>query len=303
MASLQEVERVREEVLSAIVLGYRDINTIFEQLAGESPEIIRQVLKEYFPALLDQYSYATGQVAAQFYEQERSLAGITVPFAAPSIAMVDQGRSSALLNWALVPLVGWEQGSISPEALALASSRLAGGFNRLALGNYAQTMTDFAAADTVSVRYQRMPQPGCCAFCAMLATRGAVYESEASATTVVGRGMDISKTKGKSGGQAKGVKTRGTQGAGESYHDFCRCVGVALFEGRRQEMDASMNQYMDAYRDAYAKMQESTTLHTTTTKTSDGSIKTHMEWRNAQGVKVDLNKEVLRHMRQILGAK
>lgn len=303
MASLQEVERVREEVTSAIILGYRDITQILEQLAGESPEVIRQVLKEYFPAIMDQYSYATGQVAAQFYEQERSLAGVAAPFAAPAIALADPGQTEALLNWSLVPVKDFEAGAIPAEMLALATSRLAGGFSRLAMGNYSQTMADFAAADNAPVFYQRMPQPGCCAFCAMLATRGAVYESEAAATNVVGRGVEFAKTKGKRGGQGQGIKTRGTQQVGEKYHDFCRCIGVALFEGRRQEMDASMNQYMEAYREAYAKMHESTTIHTVTTKSPDGSLKTRHEWRNAAGLKVDLNKEVVKNMREILGVK
>lgn len=303
MASLKEVERVREEVTSAITLGYRDITQILEQLAGESSDVVRQVLKEYFPSIMDQYSYATGQIAAQFYEQERSLAGITAPFVAPSISLVDSGQVDSLLNWSLVPVKGFETGAIPSSMLTLATSRLAGGLSRLAMGNYAQTMADFASSDTAHVTYQRMPQAGCCAFCAMLATRGAVYESEAAATTVVGRGVEKSQTKGKRGGQGKGRRTRGNQPFGEKYHDFCRCTGVALFEGRRQEMDAAMNQYMDAYGEAYAKMHKETTLHTTVTKTPDGSIKTKHEWRNANGQKVDLNKEVIKNMREILGTK
>lgn len=61
--------------------------------------------------------------------------------------------------------------------------------------------------------WRRVTDGDPCAFCALLASRGAVYLTAQSATSVVGR---------------RGV-ARGARGLGESYHDGCSCVAEPLY--------------------------------------------------------------------------
>ncbi|MGV9818414.1 VG15 protein [Nocardia xishanensis] len=58
-----------------------------------------------------------------------------------------------------------------------------------------------------------------CAFCAMLASRGPVYRSDKSATSVVGR---------------RG-RPRGSRNLGEAYHDHCDCEAILVRRGEDWE--------------------------------------------------------------------
>lgn len=66
-------------------------------------------------------------------------------------------------------------------ALELAQTSVQGAAARLALsGGRSYTLNAFAA-DSLSVAYYRNARQGCCAFCAMLASRGAVYREDSFA--------------------------------------------------------------------------------------------------------------------------
>jgi hypothetical protein len=67
----------------------------------------------------------------------------------------------------------------------------------------------------VTTKFARYASANACAFCQVMATRGPVYNSDRSATSVVGRS-----------GHA-----RGTQPLGGRYHDHCRCIAVPIPAG------------------------------------------------------------------------
>ena len=106
--------------------------------------------------------------------------------------------------------------------------------------------------------YQRVPAAGCCPFCALLATRGAAYTSAESAGGVVGRGSPIPGTP-RRGGQAKGIRPRGSRTVGQAFHDNCSCRVVAVDRGNAVEMGEHAEQYMDAYAKAAQKVSGSLT--------------------------------------------
>ena len=72
-------------------------------------------------------------------------------------------------------------------------------------------LSSFAAGNG----YARKPEPGACPFCLMLASRGAVDRSAASAERV----------------GPPGVVMRGNARAGDKFHDNCRCYAVEVSEG------------------------------------------------------------------------
>jgi len=77
------------------------------------------------------------------------------------------------------------------------------------------------------IGWRRQLSGRACGFCAMLASRGSVYVSQASAMQVVGRGTDPSAALRPK--RAKGIHARGSQSLGEPYHPHCHCFAVPLY--------------------------------------------------------------------------
>jgi hypothetical protein len=87
--------------------------------------------------------------------------------------------------------------------------RLSGSAQRMVFD--ASRATVHTNSDT-KTKFARYASANACAFCQVMATRGPVYNSDRSATRVVGRY-----------GHA-----RGTQPLGGRYHDHCRCIAVPV---------------------------------------------------------------------------
>lgn len=137
------------------------------------------------------------------------------------------------------------------------------------LGEHANRQVFQASRDTVldnviredGTRWAREARADACPFCKILTTRGAVYWSEASALSVVGRTPNLElgdrrqihaggltraeamarrqkyrswKQAGKAGkmvGEFRVGALRGTRQYGEKYHDDCYCVAVPIRPG------------------------------------------------------------------------
>jgi hypothetical protein len=68
------------------------------------------------------------------------------------------------------------------QAVQQAASTMAGAGYRQAINGGRDTISDTVRADPRAAGWQRVASPLCCAFCAMLASRGPVYQSEESAS-------------------------------------------------------------------------------------------------------------------------
>jgi len=129
-------------------------------------------------------------------------------------------------------------------------------------------------------RWARHASANACSFCRLMATRGAVYTSQASATTVTGRGanLEISDRHAIAAGQmsrdealqrrsvyrsqrlaAKAGKTvgdsrigaqRGTRSPGQRYHDRCHCIAVMVRPGDTYQPPAYVERWEQDYLDA-----------------------------------------------------
>ncbi|MBB4935658.1 hypothetical protein F4561_006567 [Lipingzhangella halophila] len=114
-------------------------------------------------------------------------------------------------------------------SLRAMSERISGAAVRQAMaGDRATTMQTFYGREEVA-GYRRVTGSNPCAFCSMLASRGAVY-SKASATTVVGRGRGA---------------PRGDRQIGESYHDNCDCTPELVY--RREPEPAEVERLREQW--------------------------------------------------------
>ena len=124
-------------------------------------------------------------------------------------------------------------------------------------------------------RWARYASANACGFCRMIATRhvgdnATFYTSEQAAGGVVGRSPSLTlsdrraiaaglmtreqamesrlrysswraaKKAGKSVGDMKARRTRGTQDLGDRYHDNCRCLAQPIWDRANMKADATM---------------------------------------------------------------
>lgn len=232
--------------LSAAALA--DLRALLAEVEGLPPDRAKRALHMAFPELFNPYALVSSEVSASFYEEVRDLSGVGGSFQADTLTTVEPERWGALVGAGTQPRM-LEQGASN-----LMFQFLAGGLTSILTTIAADTIVGNAAIDPAPMGYQRVPKPGCCAFCGMLASRGSSgttnYSSEEAGFRVVGRGVPVEKTKGKRGGQGKGIGPRGTQKLGEKFHDYCKCRAVPVTRGNYVEMQADAEKYFNAYADA-----------------------------------------------------
>jgi len=274
-----------------------DLRALLAEVEGMDPDRSKRVLFQAFPELFNPYAAAASEVSASFYEEVRDLAGVGGSFAADTLDAVEADRWGALVGAGTQPRM-LEQGASN-----LMFTFLSGGLTSILSTMAADTIYGNAQKDPVTARFQRVPKAGCCGFCGMLASRGADYDSEESALRVVGRGVPVHRTKGKRGGQGKGIRPRGSQAVGEKFHDHCKCRTVQVYEGNAVEMQADADKYFDAYGTARDKINAGLTLESQTSKAADGSLKNTYKWVDSGGKQVtstDKTKMIATAMRHDL---
>lgn len=278
-----------------------ELDRVMASVALESPAVQREALMDLLPLLGDQYVGASSLVSAEFFTELQAMNEIRKPVAAEVLDGVDTGRWHSLTRWGTQPSI-FEQGGA-----ALVYSMLAGGLTKILTEASADTMIG-NAENQGGMRSQRVPRPGCCAFCAMLASRFAGYTSQKSAKFVVGRGIPVGQGRGKgSKGQGRGIKARGSRALGEKFHDYCRCRIVVVTEKNEVQLQAGADKYYESYKDAAYEVVNGQKLVSDDVKLSDGSTKSKYRWvRTADGVtrsSKETTGDILAAMRLDLGVK
>lgn len=268
MATKSDIEQYQNVIDGLSTVAFAQIKALLESLANPNPIQFRDALLATYPELMGPFMSAASEVAAEWYMQLRSQAGITRPFVARPGDGAPIEKLNAGLRYSLSPLFRPAE-FIGSGVLSL----LAGFSQKIIAGVGRDTIAGNAFRDPVRTGFARIPRAGACAFCSMLASRGAVYSSAEAAGAVVGRGVDASVTAGKVGGQGRGVKIRGSQNLGNRYHDNCRCVAAPVFPGADN---------------SYAKeTQEFFTKQYSELESADGSIRPQGEALTLKGVLAD----------------
>lgn len=281
--------------LSASALA--ELQALVAAVDGMEPEKAKKILFEAFPDIFNPYAATMSDVSATFYEEVRALSGVKATFDAQTIKAVPPKRWNALVGFGTQP-ASFEQG-----AGALMFQLLSGGLTKTLTEVSADTIVGNAESESVLVGYQRVPSPGCCAFCGMLASRGV---SGGGGLTVAGRGVPVEQTRGKRGGQGRGIRSRGTRAIGQDFHDFCKCSSVPVFESNYVEMQSDAGKYYDSYRDAADKVNDGLTLEHVESVSSDGTQHRSYEWVNVAGdarSSKEQTSDILAAMRLDLGVK
>lgn len=227
MATSSQIREFRQVLDSLTAEAIAELVNLLNAVDSPNPLLVRDALLETVPLVLQPYVTAAGELSAVWYEDLRAASGVSGAFSSRVDTDVEQDRFDALVRFALSPLFG--------ESDATVTSLMAGGAERVVMNGSRDTIDLNARRDVASTAWSRVARPDACAFCKMLAGRGAVYRSEAAAGMVIGRGVDPSKAfdengKRKRGGIGRGVKARGSRDLGASeFHDRCHCTAVPTF--------------------------------------------------------------------------
>jgi len=246
VTSLAEVRGYRTSIDGLTLAMVTELELFLSQfdLSTVDPATLREALIEYLPGIIGPYESAADVLASGWFQEVAESAGLS-PVVTQSPALAPE-RVDALARWAVRPLTGQSDSTVL-SLLAGAAQRIVADAGRDVIRG-SVTATNAAYGRRVTL-FARVPQPGCCAFCAMLASRGFVYSSESAAGSVTGRGVDASVTAGRRGGQGRGVRARGVAQLGDSFHAFCRCV-VTPSTDRDPWMRDMIQEYEDMYRAA-----------------------------------------------------
>lgn len=199
MTTRADLERLSRGLDEATRRAVAALDAAIGHLDLSRPEIVRDALLEAFPAIVSRYGDVAATLAAEWYEQMRAEAA-SGSYGAVLADGPSYEQTARTVRWAAGGLWGPDPSGV-PGLLQEALARYVGWQGK-------STVTTNVAADPARPRWARVPgRGGCCAWCAMLASRGFVYESSKTA------------------------------GEGHPYHAHCSCVPTPLWRGQAGRID------------------------------------------------------------------
>lgn len=165
----------RADLQTLTRLAKRDLAIIWKRIIfNPDPVAVRNNLIEILHPLIQVYGQAAATLGADYYDEVRTAAAIDGKFTSVAAELPDHSdRIDRLSRWAVGPLFSDEP----DDAAALLNA--SGGMQDLIWSADRQSIMDSSYDDPRAHGWQRVADGGC-AFCEMLAGRGAVY-SESSA--------------------------------------------------------------------------------------------------------------------------
>jgi hypothetical protein len=195
-----------------VALALADLVAWWQELIASLTGDVPVVEMESFVAdLVATYGDAAALSAADWYDELRAAAEVPGRFRARMAEPAPPEQTAAVVRWAIGPLFGVE------PVPARALKHLAGGVERLVLQPAREVIADNVERDPADARWARVPgRADPCAFCRMLASRGAAYHSEETAG-----------------------------GLSNSFHGGCGCVPTPVWPGEREpyDVDALLQEY------------------------------------------------------------
>lgn len=123
-------------------------------------------------------------VASRYYSLFRRVEGVpgAPPAAGPAPRPSAEALAGELRGASLKGIIVARRAGLTPDlAKARGLIRVVGALSKLVLTGGRRTLTDLTTRDPVAIGFGRVTSGDPCAFCRMLASRGAVYKTEKSA--------------------------------------------------------------------------------------------------------------------------
>lgn len=185
MPSRAEVTAYRDAQNLLVERARRDLQRFWSRLDTANIVPTREALEDFFPILVQRYGNGAATLAAEWFEQQIGQAAVLAP-------EINAAAANASMRWSLGGILRGDAGQ--------AFAALGGVLDRLVKQQGRETIS--RSARHARVGWARVPTGAhTCAFCLMLASRGAAYGSQQSATI---------------------------RADGDSYHGDCDCVATPV---------------------------------------------------------------------------
>lgn len=172
MATTTSPEEVRSGLTVVMAAGAAEVASVAEQ---SSPEQVVANLFDLTPLIVADYMEAAAALGLDWYDELRDAADVTTPF---SPVLVVNLREETLAN-----AVGWATKALRDltvdfeRELDLAVARLLPAIELEIATALRETVTENSEDDPESAGWRRVARPNACAFCRMLADKGAIFTS------------------------------------------------------------------------------------------------------------------------------
>lgn len=164
---MPDVAQLRTSQAGISALVERDLNRFWSTLNLNNPETARDALLRFVPALVETYGSAAASVAADWYDEQRSLEVVGSRFRAVAAEPVKSDLMEAQVRFGAQHLF-----TLNPEqTLAF----LLGSATKYAVAPSRDTVVTSAIKDPAARGWSRHTSGHGCGFCDMLAGRGHVY--------------------------------------------------------------------------------------------------------------------------------
>lgn len=217
---------MREANQALAKLAQRDLMGFWYGLGTDDPIKLKAALLDFMPDLISTYGSAAAGLAADRYDELRADSVATGAFRAALADPLPDEQVEAVTRWAIGPAFG---DKADPSA---ALTMLTDATQRLVRQQARNTVALNVERDPFGASYARVPKgKTTCAFCLMLASRGAVYGSKKSAETI--------------------------RNSGKHYHTKCDCEAEPVWSGDDLGRLKEQSGYdPDALYDIYASVHE-----------------------------------------------
>lgn len=193
-------------------------------IGTDDPFALKAALLDFMPDLIATYGEAAAGLAADRYDELRAGSVATGAFRAVMADPAPDEQVHAVTRWALGPAFEGKDPSIAQTMLIDASQRLVRQQAR-------STISESVRQDPFGPTYARVPQgPTTCAFCLVMASKGAVYGSKRAA---------------------------GGKDEGNDYHTKCNCEAEPVWSQEDLERLKQDSGYdADALYDSYSNARD-----------------------------------------------
>jgi hypothetical protein len=164
-------------------------------------------------AAIAQHADMAGSLAADYFETEREIADVPGSFR-PEVPDVPETKVETSLRWATKDLWTPEREHPAPieQRLADAETKVIGAAQKAVADVARDTVHQAVAKDKRAIGWARVTDADPCYFCALMAIRGAVYKTRASAGRRANRNFE-----------GEGLY---------KFHDHCSCTVTPVWEGQ-----------------------------------------------------------------------
>lgn len=201
----------RQQVMISAVLTRDLLRLLRAMFAPANPGPSWAAARTAIAGLIRDRRRQSADLAARYYPALRSAAGVHTPVQVAS--PVDLPDDRLLTNIDVTGIGMYERarraGASEQQALDRAGVTLSGTASRLALEGGRSVVEQTVQDDEDAIGWMRITDADPCAWCAMLASRGAVYKSAETA------------------GRAKNSRFTGEDAF--KWHDHCGCQAVPVF--------------------------------------------------------------------------